>query len=141
MNNQARQQIDVNSKDEHLIRLMIAWLDKSYMSARFLSHRIENSSLYRSLMRVTLLKRQATQDLRQAIDTPFPLFMNPKPPQDDQDMTLMMNMVVSDKHLIDKGKTIVKNLESNQLAHKVSYWIAALQMEIEATHLTLKRLR
>ncbi len=140
MTNQARK-LCITSRDERLVRLMIAWLDKSYMSARFLSHRIENSSLYRSLMRLTLLKSQATRDLRQAIDTPYPLFMNPKPPQNNEDIELMSGLVSNDKKLINKGKILVKNLESDQLAHKVSYWVAALQMEVEATHLTVKRLK
>ncbi len=140
MTNQARK-LCITSRDERLVRLMIAWLDKSYMSARFLSHRIENSSLYRSLMRLTLLKSQATRDLRQAIDTPYPLFMNPKPPQNNEDIELMSGLVSNDKKLINKGKVLVKNLESDHLAHKVSYWVAALQMEVEATHLTVKRLK
>ncbi len=140
MSNQARQ-LRVTLEDERSVRLLIAWLDKSYMSARLLSHRIENSSLCRSLMRLTVLKRQAAQDLRQTINTSFPLFVNPDSPQNQPDIELMVSFVESDKQLIDKAKMLVKDLQSDHLAHKVSYWIAAWQMEVEAMVLTVNRLK
>lgn len=130
----------VSLADAHQVRLVMAWLQASLNHARVLWHATtHNHSLQRSLARLMSLKRQAIRALGKELGGCQPVYLvTPHTPSHREGMPALMEQ---NRLLIRRARQVSKTLQDKRLIHMVSYWIAALQMEVETAALTWRRLR
>lgn len=126
----------VSLADAHQVRLVMAWLQASLNHARVQWHATtHNHSLQRSLARLMSLKRQAIRALGKELEGCQPVYLVTSHCEG------MPALMEQNRLLIRRARQVSKTLQDKRLIHLVSYWIAALQMEVETAALTWRRLR
>lgn len=121
----------IELKDTRLTGHLIAQIEKSHELTDITKKSISSGNARRSLDRLCDVKAQACESLKS--------YTSLSPASEKVDGTIaqlpdsekLSRVLDHDKKMLSYGKTLLRQVKTTQLSHLLSYWIAALQMEID----------
>ncbi|RQW62872.1 hypothetical protein [Vibrio viridaestus] len=124
----------LDREDIHNIRYIIAWLEHSKKETELNRPYLNDENIQHKVTRLVELKSKASQELKSCVKNPQPLYLSVEEDKNKADcvvQTKPQQVLEKEYHSIKMAKSALSNIRSTIVKQRISYWLAAWQIQVD----------